>query len=149
MNSRSFSCFTHITNKIMEELIRKFLYTGVGIVALTAEKLQEAVDEMVGKGKVSKDEGKRIVQDFVDNMESKRDDFEDSLKEAADNMTSSLKLPLFATKEDVDALMTRISSLEAKLGTESTADVKEAVAEVKEEVAKTATKARKATAAKK
>ncbi len=133
----------------MEELFRKFLYTGVGIVALTAEKLQESVDEMVGKGKVSKDEGKRIVQDFVDNMEAKRDEFEDSKKEAADSMTSSLKLPQFATKEDVEALLTRIASLEAKLGAEPTAQVKEAVAEVKEEVKKTAARARKATTAKK
>lgn len=133
----------------MEELFRKFLYTGVGIVALTAEKLQESVDELVGKGKVSKDEGKRIVQDFVDNMESKRDDFEDRLKEAADSMTSSLKLPQFATKEDVDALMTRIASLEAKLGTDVSAEVKEEVAEVVEEVKKTATRATKATTAKK
>lgn len=131
----------------MEELFRKFLYTGVGIVALTAEKLQESVDEMVGKGKVSKDEGKRIVQDFVDNMESKRDDFEDRLKEAADSMTSSLKLPQFATKEEVDALMSRISSLEAKLGSEPAAEVEKEVTEVKEAVKKTATRARKTTAA--
>ncbi len=131
----------------MEELFRKFLYTGVGIVALTAEKLQESVDEMVGKGKVSKDEGKRIVQDFVDNMESKRDDFEDRLKEAADSMTSSLKLPQFATKEEVDALMSRISSLEAKLGTEPDAEVEKEVTEVKEAVKKTATRARKPTTA--
>ena len=115
----------------MEELIRKFLYAGVGIVALTAEKLQEAVDEMIGEGKVSKDEGKQIVEDFVENMDSKREEFEDRLKQAAENMVSGMKRRQHATKEDIDALMERISALEAKLGTDSPQDVKEAVEEVK------------------
>ena len=129
----------------MEELIRKFLYTGVGIVALTAEKLQESVDEMVGKGKVSKDEGKRIVQEFVDKMETKRDEFEESLKEAADSMTSNMRIPQFATKEDISTLMTRLEALEAKLGVANTAEVKAEIEEVKEQVKKTASRAKKAT----
>ena len=129
----------------MEELIRKFLYTGVGIVALTAEKLQESVDEMVGKGKVSKDEGKRIVQEFVEKMETKRDEFEESLKEAADSMTSNMRIPQFATKEDISTLMTRLEALEAKLGVANTAEVKAEIEEVKEQVKKTAARAKKDT----
>lgn len=116
----------------MEELIKKFLYTGVGIVAMTAEKLQESVDEMVGKGKVSKDEGKRIVEEFVEKMESKRGEFEDRLKEAADNMTSNMQLPQFATKDDMSTLMSRLEALETKLGVEKP----EAKPTTKEPVAK-------------
>lgn len=129
----------------MEELVRKLLYTGVGIVAMTAEKLQESVDEMVGKGKVSKDEGKRIVQEFVDTMETKRDEFEERLKEAADNMTSNMKLPQFATKEDVDALMDRIATLESKLGDDASDEAKAAVTEIKKAAKKATGRTRKAT----
>ena len=129
----------------MEELIRKFLYTGVGIVAMTAEKLQESVDEMVGKGKVSKDEGKRIVEEFVEKMESKRDEFEERLKEAADNMTSSMRLPQFATQEDINALMNRIATLESKLGVENKEAPKAEAAEAKEEAKKTTTQAKSTT----
>lgn len=131
MKQQNGFCCPLENKKIMEELIRKFLYAGVGIVALTAEKLQEAVDEMIGEGKVSKDEGKQIVEDFVENMDSKREEFEDRLKQAAENMVSGMKRRQHATKEDIDALMERISALEAKLGTDSPQDVKEAVEEVK------------------
>lgn len=126
-------------------MVRKLLYTGVGIVAMTAEKLQESVDEMVGKGKVSKDEGKRIVQEFVDTMETKRDEFEERLKEAADNMTSNMKLPQFATKEDVDALMDRIATLESKLGDDASDEAKAAVTEIKKAAKKATGRTRKAT----
>ncbi len=129
----------------MEEIFRKFLYTGVGIVALTAEKLQESVDEMVGKGKVSKDEGKRLVEEFVEKMESKRDEFEERLKEAADSMTSNMRLPQFVTKEDLASLVSRIEALEAKHGIGLTAQVvaEEAVEEVKEATSKAASRGKK------
>ena len=43
----------------MENLIRKVLYTGVGIVAATTERLQMSIDELVEKGKISEEEGKK------------------------------------------------------------------------------------------
>ncbi|MEL6654677.1 MAG: hypothetical protein AAFQ87_28130, partial [Bacteroidota bacterium] len=51
----------------MEELFKRFLYTGVGFVAMTAEKLQESIDEMVGDGKLSEEEGKKLVDNFMEN----------------------------------------------------------------------------------
>ena len=73
----------------MEDLFKKFLYTGVGFVALTAEKLQESIDEMVGKGKISEEEGKKIVSDFLNNTEAKRHELEHKLKEAAETAQTS------------------------------------------------------------
>ena len=31
----------------MEDLLKKFLYTGVGIVAVTAEKVQKSVEKLI------------------------------------------------------------------------------------------------------
>jgi polyhydroxyalkanoate synthesis regulator phasin len=96
----------------MEDLFKKFIYTGVGFAAMTAEKLQEAVDDLVGKGKLSKDEGKKIVDDFFENTESKKEEFESKLKEAADTVMDKLSLP---TKSEFDALKKKVEDLEAKL----------------------------------
>lgn len=96
----------------MEDLFKKFLYTGVGFVALTAEKLQESIDELVGDGKLSKDEGKKIVDDFKENTESKKEEFERRLKEAADNVINKLSFP---NMEDYQNLVKRVDELEAKL----------------------------------
>ena len=48
----------------MEDLFKKFVYTGVGLVSLTAEKLQKSIDTLVEEEKISEKEGKKIVNDF-------------------------------------------------------------------------------------
>lgn len=97
----------------MEDFFKKFLYTGVGLVSMTAEKLQEAVDDLVGNGKLSREEGKKIVEDFMSNAEAKKDEFESKMKQAADNVAENLKFP---TQKDFNALLKRIEVLEEKLG---------------------------------
>lgn len=111
----------------MEDLIKKFFYTGVGIVTLTAEKLQETVDEMVGQGKVSKEEGKKVVNTFMDKVDDKRGEMEGKVKEMAESFATAINLPKFATKEDLDTLITRIEALETKMAASTTTEVKEAV----------------------
>ena len=49
----------------MEDLFKKFLYTGVGLVAMTAEKIQKSVDKLISDGKLSIDEGKKLIDKLV------------------------------------------------------------------------------------
>lgn len=49
----------------MEDLFKKFLYTGVGLVAMTAEKIQKTVDKLISEGKLSIEEGKKLVDKLV------------------------------------------------------------------------------------
>ncbi|MEZ4777353.1 MAG: hypothetical protein R3D00_29520 [Bacteroidia bacterium] len=109
----------------MEDLFKKFFYTGVGIASLTAEKLQEVVDELIGKGKVSKEEGKKIVDDFKDKVDVRKEEIESKIKDLAGNLTEGLNIPKFVSKEDFDAMMSRIEALEAKVGLGATEEVKE------------------------
>ncbi|MEO1451016.1 MAG: hypothetical protein AAFV07_15915 [Bacteroidota bacterium] len=103
----------------MEDLFKKFLYTGVGLVSLTAEKLQEAVDDLVGKGKLSEKEGKKIINDFFDNTETKKAEFETKMKEAVDSVVDKLSFP---SKVEMEALQNRIAELEAQLAAKTEAE---------------------------
>ncbi|MEL7532657.1 MAG: hypothetical protein AAFN10_15165 [Bacteroidota bacterium] len=125
----------------MEDLIKKFLYTGVGIAALTAEKMQEAVDELVGKGKVSEEEGKKIVDDFTDKAETRREKFERELKEMVENVKKGTIFPQLMTKEDFETIVSRIEAIEKKIDAGTEADVKAVVK-------KTTTRAKKTTPSK-
>jgi polyhydroxyalkanoate synthesis regulator phasin len=49
----------------MEDSFKKFLYTGVGLVAMTAEKIQKSVDKLIHDGKLSIEEGKKVVDKLV------------------------------------------------------------------------------------
>lgn len=119
----------------MEDLFKKFLYTGVGLVAQTAEKAKKSIDELVEKGKLSQEDGKKIVDDLYRDAEHKKDEFESKLKNFVEKALDKMNL---AKAESVDKLEKRIKSLEVKLGLLSKeADNK---AEKTTEVAKTATK---------
>lgn len=96
----------------MEDLFKKFLYTGVGLVALTAEKIQATVDKMVSENKITIDEGKRIVDDFLKNSQSKREEFETQLKSITERVVKNFD---FVTESEVADLKKRIAALEAKL----------------------------------
>ncbi|MCB0843557.1 MAG: hypothetical protein KDD63_06680 [Bacteroidetes bacterium] len=130
----------------MEELVKKFIYTGVGIASITAEKVQEAVDELIGKGKVSKEEGEKMVDNFFDQVDDRKHEIEDKVKDIFGNLRESLNLPEFVSKGELEAIVKRIEALEAKVGVAKTEAVAtEAVEETKEVVKKSTAKAKKTT----
>ena len=105
------------------ELLKNFVYAGVGLAALTSDKVKETVEDLVEKGKISDTEGKKIIEDFFKSTESKKDDFESKMKSLGDNISSKFD---FLKKEDdeVNALRRRIEDLEAQLKKVNTAKKK-------------------------
>jgi len=95
-----------------ENLFKKFIYTGVGIISLTKEKLEKTIEDLVKSDKISAEEGKKIVDEFLKNAETKKDEFEAQTKEFIDKAVKNFS---FATKKDVDALLKRIEELESLL----------------------------------
>ena len=92
----------------IEELLKKVVYTGVGLVSLTAERLQKVVNEMVSDEKISKKEGEKIVDDFLKNTEKKREDIEKQLKNTIDKFK-------FASSSKLEELNNRVKILEQLL----------------------------------
>jgi len=97
----------------MENLIKKVLYTGVGIVAATTERLQNAVDDLVERGKLSEDEGKKVVDDVIKNTETHKGQYENRFKKIIDTAYERLNLP---QTDSITKLGKRIKSLEVKVG---------------------------------
>ena len=106
----------------MEDIIKKVLYTGVGLVTLTAEKLQEAVDDLVDKNKMSEEEGKKVVDDFQEKTNSYKEDLEDKFKGFAQDIRDAFDFP---SKKDWTQLLERVEAIEEKLGAKE--DVKKVV----------------------
>lgn len=93
----------------MEDLFKKVIYTGVGLVAVTAEKLQETVDKLVEENKISREEGRKVVDELVQDTEEKRDEFEGQLKSIVEKIFNSFKV---VSQKDYDALLKRVEVLE-------------------------------------
>ena len=119
---------------MLENIIRKTLYTAVGIVAGTTERLQKVIDDLVSKGKLSEEEGKKVVDDVVKTSENRRDEYEGRFRNIVDGVLSKLNLPQGDAYEKLEK---RVKSLEVKLGllAKELDNQRKAAAAVKEEEA--------------
>ena len=99
----------------MEKLIKKALYTGVGMVAATTECLQHVVDDLVERGKLSEEEGKKVVDDVIKNTETHRSQYESRFKRIVDSAYEKLNIPV-PQSDTINKLEKRVKSLEVKLG---------------------------------
>ena len=93
-----------------ESIFKKLLYTGVGMAAITKEKLEDTINNLVKGNKLSADEGKKIIDDFVKNVEGKKGDFEKQMKEFIEKTTKKFR---YAKKKDMDDLMKKVEELES------------------------------------
>ncbi|MFN8321591.1 MAG: hypothetical protein U0T74_02925 [Chitinophagales bacterium] len=101
------------TNNLQENL-KKYFYSGVGLAAHTADVVQKSVNELVKKGKVSEADGKKIVGEAIRKVESRRPEIEAKYNEAVHKF---VKL----TSSEVSKLQKRIEKLEGQLKVKGTA----------------------------
>ncbi len=94
-------------------MIKKALHTAVGIVAGTTERLQHAIDDLVAKGKLTAEEGRKVVDDVIKTTDYKKEEYEGKFKNLIDSVISKLN---FTQGESYEKLEKRVKSLEVKLG---------------------------------
>ncbi len=97
----------------MEDLFKKAFYTGVGLVANTTDTLRKGMDDLVKKGKISEEEGQKVVSNLEENLSEKREEFEAIINNAVGLTMAKLNLP---TADSINRLEKRIKSLEIKVG---------------------------------
>lgn len=96
----------------MESLFKKFIYTGIGLVSITKERLQKNIDELVSNQKLSKEEGKKIVDDVMEKTESKRGELESQFRKISEEVMDKFN---FATHKETEALKRRVEALEIRI----------------------------------
>jgi polyhydroxyalkanoate synthesis regulator phasin len=102
----------------MEDVIKNLVYTGVGLVAFTAEKVKESIDKLVSEDKISPEEGRRIVDEFMRSTEEKKNMLESQLIAVVNELKS--KIPMIGggggsgSADRIADLEARIEALEAK-----------------------------------
>ena len=64
----------------MDDLFKKFINTGVGLLSQGNKAVQVAIEKLVKESKISEQEGKKIVDDLLKNSETKRADLEKQFK---------------------------------------------------------------------
>ncbi len=93
---------------IMIDLVKKTLLTGVGVAALTKEKIEEVARDFVEKGKLSEQEGKALVEDLVTRSDESRAELQRQIEAKVNVVLEKMDL---ARKSDLDALKAEIQEL--------------------------------------
>src|SRR4030067_3602593 len=93
----------------MSEMIRKMGLFSVGVISLTQEKAEEFTQEMIKKGEISREEGKKFVREVLSEKEKQVKDLEDKINE---NVEKVIKKSGVVMKSDIDALEKKIEKLE-------------------------------------
>ncbi len=65
----------------MFELIKKTMLTGVGLAAVTKDKVEELARELTEKGEMSEKEGKELIDELLKKSEQARKDLETKVED--------------------------------------------------------------------
>lgn len=102
----------------MEDTFKKILYTGLGAVSLAKTKIDEVVDELIDRGRLSREEGEKIVKDFKKDSATSKEAMEKEvnqwMEKALDRMDIARKKDMEDLQKQVEELQKRVTALEGK-----------------------------------
>jgi polyhydroxyalkanoate synthesis regulator phasin len=96
----------------MRESVRKLGLIGAGLWAVTEDKINDLVKDLVDKGDISKEEGKKVLQDVLEESKKQKIDLEKKISEKLQDSIS--KADIF-TRKDMHELESRIEILEDEI----------------------------------
>jgi polyhydroxyalkanoate synthesis regulator phasin len=94
----------------MDKAVKNFLHAGVDLMSAASEKFETSVNELVGKGKINSDEGKKLVDEFLVKAKAKKEEAEAKFNEFTAKFKNKTK------EEELEDLKQKVSDLEAELG---------------------------------
>lgn len=107
----------------MFDLVKKALYTGVGLAVLTRDKAEELGRELARQAELSETEGQKLVDDLL----AKSDQAQKDVREQVDRLVrQALEQIPMATRDEVKRLSDRVTALEAALAVQASSASSEA-----------------------
>ena len=90
----------------MDEFLKKYIYTSVGIASIANEKFKELLEDLIQNNHFVEEEGERIVDQFVLNLRTDLDNIQGSLQSRLDILLTKLNLQTVQhLKEDIEKNM--------------------------------------------
>ena len=96
----------------MIDLIKKAMFTGIGIASLTKDKVEEIAKEFVEKGKISEQEGKKLVDELL----TRSDESKEAIRQQVDERIQlAFQKMNIARSSEIEELKQQIRELHAAL----------------------------------
>ena len=96
----------------MLDLMKKTMFAGIGMAAMTKDKIEDISKECVAQGQLSEKEGEKFVAELMQRSEESRAELKRQVEKAAENLVEKMGL---VKGEDLKALQEEIASLREEL----------------------------------
>jgi len=93
----------------MIELIKKAMLTGLGVASLTKEKIEEIGRDFIDQGKLSQQEGEKLMEDLRVRVEESKEEIKKQIEERVEEVLKKMNL---ARSSEVDELKRQIKELQ-------------------------------------
>ena len=92
----------------MSDFMDKVVNFGFGAYAVTKERAQSLIDEMIEKGQISKEERSKAVDDLMQKAQEERTEFNQRIE---DNIKQVMQRLDLATRDDIRELHKKLDQL--------------------------------------
>jgi polyhydroxyalkanoate synthesis regulator phasin len=92
----------------MLDLMKKAIFTGLGLAFMTKEKIEDFSKELIEKGRLSETEGKEFIDELQKKSEEARKKLEEQIQNAVNN---ALKKMNIATRDDISRVEKQVAKL--------------------------------------
>ncbi len=99
----------------MIELIKKAMLTGLGVASLTKEKIEEIGRDFVEQGKLSQQEGEKLVEELLAKVKESKEDIRKQIEERVEEIVKKMNL---VRMSDLDEMKLQIKELQDSHGKE-------------------------------
>ncbi|MDY0390825.1 MAG: hypothetical protein RBQ88_07880 [Desulfobulbus oligotrophicus] len=96
----------------MKEVLKNFMYAGIGAAFMTKEKIEELKSELIAKGKMSQEEGRQFVDDLLRKSEKAKDQLDLWITKRVEDRVRQLNL---VTKDEMAELQRKIEELQVAI----------------------------------
>ena len=93
-------------------IARKVGLFGIGVAAITKDKADALVKDLINKGDLNKDEGKKLVAEIVEKSKKSTKDLETTVNRQVKDLLNKTDV---ATKKEIKVLEAKIKKLEADM----------------------------------
>ena len=96
----------------MNKSVQKLGLIGAGLWAMTEEKIDELVKDLVDKGDINKEDGKKLVCEMLDESKKQKIDLEKKISEKIQEFISKTDV---VSKKEMKELELRLETLEKEV----------------------------------
>lgn len=96
----------------MQELFKKTLSLGLGVLLASKDKVEEVVNELVKKGEIGQEDGKKLINELIEKGKAGMEELEVKIEKIVKSVTEKMNLP---TRKELNEIKSEIEQLKEKL----------------------------------